>query len=67
MNVGFNMNIATNKGYLIRMDNYYNLKNNCFNSRNCSHKAKTIKIDFEVDKKSFERIKRKKLVFLHSK
>jgi len=67
VNVGFNMNEATNKGYSIWMDNYYNLKNNCFNSRKCSQKAKTIKIDFEIDKKSFERSKRKKLIFLHSK
>lgn len=67
MNVGFNMNEATNKGYSIWMDNYYNLKNNCFNSRKCSQKAKTIKIDFEIDKKSFERSKRKKLIFYNSK
>jgi hypothetical protein len=57
------MNEATNKGYSIWLDNYYNLKNNCFNSRKCSHKAKTIKIDFEIDKKSFEKSKRKKLIF----
>ena len=67
MNVGFNMNEATTKGYAIWMDNYYNLKNNCFNFRKYSHKAKTIKIDFEIVKKSFERSKRKKLIFLHSK
>ena len=59
MNVGFNMNEATNKGYSIWMDNYYNLKNNCFNSRKCSHKAKTIKIDKKLIRNRSKEVREK--------
>jgi hypothetical protein len=65
VNVGFNMNEATTKGYAIWMDNYYNLKNNCFNFRKYSHKAKTIKIDKKLIRNHSKEVREKKLIFPH--
>jgi hypothetical protein len=53
------MNEATTKGYAIWMDNYYNLKNNCFNFRKYSHKAKTIKIDKKLIRNRSKEVREK--------